>query len=157
MYNKHTYSCGQNNSTSLKFLLNPKTQKLIKNSIKLFGQSTQAVVPLYWVYWCRIIQQRMLVIDNFHEKIRYIFTHFFHIFFKSSIAFVLSKWLNTKKKKIHLYDTSYMLYWIHLVLCCIVYFALCFLTFKQFDSTKPTQLLQNIWKHTHIFFIHTFW
>ena len=52
---------------------------------------------------------------------------------------------------------SYMLYWIHLVvcersmLCCIVYFIFqmyfFFLAFKQFDSLTPTLLLENIWKH----------
>ena len=64
---------------------------------------------------------------------------------------------------------SCMLYWIHLVvcersiLCCIVYCVFripnvfFFLAFKQFDRPKPTLLLKNIWKHIHVFFIHTFW
>ena len=42
---------------------------------------------------------------------------------------------------------------------CISY-SKCILTtaFKQFDSTKPTLFLKNIWKYIiHIFFIHIFW
>ena len=44
--------------------------------------------------------QRMLVVENFHVKIRYSYTHFFHMFFKCCVGFVLSNCLNTKK--IHL-------------------------------------------------------
>ena len=39
---------------------------------------TQVVVSLYWVYCWRIIQQCMLVVDNFYVKIQYTYTHFFH-------------------------------------------------------------------------------
>ena len=62
----------------------------------LIGQFTQAVVSLYWVYCWKIIQQRMLVIHNFHVKIRYIYTHFFSYVFKSCIGFVLSNCVNAK-------------------------------------------------------------
>ena len=40
---------------------------------------------------------------------------------------------------------------------CILHSKCIFLAFKQFDSPKPTLLLKNIWKHIHVFFIHTFW
>ena len=35
---------------------------------------------------------------------------------------------------------------------CISHSKCIFLAFKQFDSTKPTILLKNIWKHIQIFF-----
>ena len=34
---------------------------------------------------------------------------------------------------------------------CISHSKCNFLAFKQFDSSKPTLLLKNIWKHAHIF------
>ena len=40
----------------------------------------------------------MLVADNLYVKIRYTYTHYFHMFFKSSVGFVLSNCLNGKKK-----------------------------------------------------------
>ena len=39
-----------------------------------------AFVSLYSVYCWKIIQRRMFVVDNFHVKIRYTYTHFFHMF-----------------------------------------------------------------------------
>ena len=51
-------------------------------SVPSFGQFTQALVSLYWVYCWKIIQQHMLVADNFQLKIRYTYTHFFHILLK---------------------------------------------------------------------------
>ena len=41
------------------------------------------------MYCLTIIQQCMLVVDNLHVKIQYIYTYFFHIF-KSCTCFVLS-------------------------------------------------------------------
>ena len=61
-----------------------------KNMSEVNGQFTQAVVSLYCVYCCKIIQQRMLVVDNFHVKIRYTYTHFYPYVFKSCIGFMLS-------------------------------------------------------------------
>ena len=42
----------------------------------------EAVILLYWVYCWRIIQQCMLIVDNFHVKCRYTYTHFFHLLLK---------------------------------------------------------------------------
>ena len=52
----------------------------------IFGQFTQAVVSLYWVYCWTIIQQSMFVVDHFHAKFRYIYTHFFHMFLKAGLV-----------------------------------------------------------------------
>ena len=57
------------------------------------GQFTQAVVLLYLVYCWKIIQQRMLVVNNFHIKIRYIYRYLLHVF-KSCIGFMLLKCVN---------------------------------------------------------------
>ena len=37
--------------------------------------NSQVVVSLYWVYCWKIIQQCILVVDNFHIQIRYTYTH----------------------------------------------------------------------------------
>ena len=74
---------------------------------KIFGQFTQVVVSLYWVYYWTIIQQCMLVVDNFHVKIRYTYTHFFHMFFKSCVGFVLSNCLNVKKIHLGIRNTQF--------------------------------------------------
>ena len=42
----------------------------------------------------------MLAVNNFHVKIQYTNTHFFHMFCKTSVGFVVSNCLNAKK--IHL-------------------------------------------------------
>ena len=60
------------------------------------GQFTQAV-SLYWVYYWKIIQQRMFVVNNFHAKIRYTYTHFFHIFLKLYYWFRAIKLCEWKK------------------------------------------------------------
>ena len=94
--------------------------------MKTIGQLPQAFVSLYRVYCWKIIQQCMLVVDNFHVKIRYTYTRYshmflkvvlvscyqnmrmkemciyFHMFFKNSVGFVLSNCLKAKKKKIPL-------------------------------------------------------
>ena len=57
-------------------------------------QFAQAIVSLYRVYCWKIIQQRMLVVDNFHVKIRYTYTHFFSYVFESCIGFMLSNCVN---------------------------------------------------------------
>ena len=44
-----------------------------EKSKKSYGQFTQAVVSLYWMYCWTIIQQYMLVGDNFKVRIRYTF------------------------------------------------------------------------------------
>ena len=63
----------------------------------------------------------MLVVDNFHVKIRYTYTHFFsniflkvvliscysHMFFKSSIGFWLSNCFKRQKSTIGMHNTQY--------------------------------------------------
>ena len=61
------------------------------------GQYTQDVVSLYWVYCWTIIQQSMLVADNFHMKIQYTNTHSFHWAIHNKplyhcIGYILSVW-----------------------------------------------------------------
>ena len=46
------------------------------------GQFTQGVVLLYWVYCSKIIQQRILVVENFHLKTPYTYKFFSYIFQK---------------------------------------------------------------------------
>ena len=58
---------------------------------------TRRCIVVYRVYCWTIIQQCMLVVDNFHVKIRYTYTHFCHMFFKSCIGFVLSNCANEQK------------------------------------------------------------
>ena len=66
---------------------------------KRFGQFT------HWVYCWKIIQQRMFVVDSSHVKIRYTYTHFFHVF-KSCVSFVLPNCLNPKKIHLKIHNTA---------------------------------------------------
>ena len=89
--------------------------------------------PLYSVYCWTNIQQCMLVVDNFHVKIQYTYTHFF-IFGQlthTHVCCIEYTWLFANAQ---CYDVL-----------CISNSKCIFLTFKQFDSTKPTQHLKNIY------------
>ena len=95
---------------------------------KTIGQFTQAVVSLYWVYCWTIIQQCMLVVDNFHVKNWYTFFYMIlkdvlcscyqierkkkmciclFMFFKSCLGFVLSNCLNAKENTFEIQNTQY--------------------------------------------------
>ena len=73
------------------------------------GQFTQAVVSLYWVYCCEIIQQRMFVVDNFHVKIRYTYKHFFHMFLKVVLfSCYQNMWIQKMCICFHMFFKSYV-------------------------------------------------
>ena len=56
------------------------TERNYNFHVHSIGQFIQAGVSLYSVYCWKIIQQRMLVVDNFHIKIPYTNTYFFACF-----------------------------------------------------------------------------
>ena len=68
------------------------------------GQFTQAVVSLYWVYCWTIIHQCMLVVGNFHVKLRYTYTHFFHMFLRVVLIMCYQMvWIPRK----YIFNTTY--------------------------------------------------
>ena len=79
--------------------------KIFCNIFHLQNETTivQFTHSLYRVYCWKIIQKRMIAVDNFHVKIRHTYTHFFHVF-KSCIGFMLSNCVYEK----NVYMLSYV-------------------------------------------------
>ena len=71
----------------------PSTLEHFKTNIR---QVMDEIRPNMCVYCWKIIQQRMLVFDNFHVKMLYTYTHFSHMFFEISVGFVPTNCLNAK-------------------------------------------------------------
>ena len=69
-------------------------------SYNIWPTHTSRCIVIWSVLYCwTIIQQCMLVVDKFHVKMRYTYTHFLHMFFKSFVGSELNKLFECKKKR----------------------------------------------------------
>ena len=76
-------------------------------SANKLANSHKNVVSFYWVYCWKIIQQRMLVVDNFHVKIRYTYIHFFSYVFQKLYWFHAIKLSKCPKNTFGMWNTQY--------------------------------------------------
>ena len=84
--------------------------------------------PLYRCIECivlKIIQQRMIVVDNFHTKICYTYTHLFHMFIK--VVLVSCYQIGWMKKNVYIgqFTRVCFMYVVLNTLGCLCYAVLC--------------------------------